>query len=246
MPPKASAGAPAKGVPARVAKGGAAVKGGVAAKGGAAAKGGGAAKAPAAPSDPRDPDGQLSAEFAHLDLSQKGMLTPDVVHAGLFAAGWDVDDVTRLFDVVDKDQDGQISKEEFINLRSKMLASDGKDMDTQWQTFKLLCASKGVGINLTVHTTKELQKYDEDKDGALDRRELAKFVRFVNEEEGVLSDNDFGIYVKKSLEQYDVDSDKKLSPPEFLAFYKSFILKVAAGRLKVEILKSRRPDKLTI
>jgi len=45
-----------------------------------------------------------------MDLDGKGMLTPDVMHAGLFAAAWDIDRVFGLFDKVDKDEDGCISK----------------------------------------------------------------------------------------------------------------------------------------
>jgi hypothetical protein len=32
--------------------------------------------------------------------------------------------------------------------------------------------------------------------------------------------------IKDSLEEFDTDGDKKLSPPEFVGFYKSFIIKV--------------------
>jgi len=45
-----------------------------------------------------------------MDLDGKGMLTSDVMHTGLFAAAWDIDRVLGLFDKVDQDEDGCISK----------------------------------------------------------------------------------------------------------------------------------------
>jgi hypothetical protein len=98
-------------------KGGTAAKGGGATKGGArkgsleekvgtAAKGGAAAKSNAETkgqaTDPRDPSGTLAAEFAILDLLGKGVLTPSQVHAGLFAAGWEYDDVFGVFAKLDR------------------------------------------------------------------------------------------------------------------------------------------------
>jgi len=217
-----------------VAKGGASKGGGTAKGGSAAAKGRGAAKGGAAPpaalADPRDPEGALTAEFARLDLHGTGALTPAHVHAGLFAAGWDYDEVFGVFAKIDRGGKGHVDKGDFLDFRARLRSSDGKDLDVLEQTLKKRCEERGMGVDLVSLTTELLRKYDEDKDGALDRRELARFVRSINDEEGVLSDNEFGQFVKEALEEHDLDADKKLAPQEFLAFYKSFILKVVRLR----------------
>jgi hypothetical protein len=94
-----------------------------------------------------------------------------------------------------------VDRDAFLDYRALLQASDGKGLDAQDLSIKLRCQQKGMGMDLVVRTTEILRQYDEDKDGALDRRELASFIRSVNEEEGVLSDHEFGPFVKAKHSQ---------------------------------------------
>jgi len=60
-------------------------------------------------------------------------------------------------------------------------------------------------------------------------------VRAVNEDEGIISDTEFGPFVKEGLAECDADQDKALNAGEFLAFFKSFCLKVGVGRQAEEV-----------
>ena len=52
--------------------------------------------------------------------------------------------------------------------------------------------------------------------------------------QGVLSDSEFGSYVKDALSDYDTDDDKKLNAEEFLPVFLAFAVKVAGVRIQEE------------
>ena len=99
------------------------------------------------------------------------------------SAQWDYDAVHGLFAAVDKDQDGPVSKDEWLDFRSAMPETTAEEKRWAAETKK-----RGMGIDPREAVKKVVEKYDADKDGALNQKELAKLVRAVNEEEGVLDD----------------------------------------------------------
>ena len=150
--------------------------------------------------DSRDPTGHFSFEFERIDKNKDGWLSPSELHHGLLSAGWEQDEVCGLFDLIDTNKDGKITKEEFISYRaaqkSKDMALDPKDV---------------------------FSSLDEDKDGGLNLKELAALIKTINEREGFLYDHEVGSYIKSELQSADKDGDKKLNLEEFLPWYDKFI-----------------------
>jgi hypothetical protein len=169
------------------------------------------AGAKAAPSDPRDPTGHFAYEFERIDRNKDGWLSPQELHHGLLNSGWEQDQVCGLFDFIDTNHDGKITKEEFISYRSQQKTQD-----------------------MALDPSQVLSQFDEDKDGGLNLRELAKLIKSVNEREGFLIDNDVGTYIKEQLADADKDGDKKLSMAEFVPWYDNFIRHVEDFREKEE------------
>lgn len=98
------------------------------------------------------------------------------MHAALFVAGWNDDAVYGVFQAIDRDQDGRVSKDEWIDYRKAMPTSTAEE-----KAWAAEVAAKGMDPSLKAKEV--LAQYDEDKDGGLNQRELAKFIRAVNEDE---------------------------------------------------------------
>jgi Ca2+-binding EF-hand superfamily protein len=103
--------------------------------------------------DPRDPSGRFAFEFERIDKNKDGWLSPAELHQGLLAAGWDQNDVCGLFDLIDLNKDGQITKDEFIAHRVK----SGQEVNPKDPTGFL-------GF--------EFDRIDKNKDGSLSLSEL--------------------------------------------------------------------------
>ena len=144
------------------------------------------------------------------------------MHAALFIADWDIEAVFGFFANIDTDADGRVCLDDWLTYRAAMPQATAQE-----QAWVEEVTKRGVGIDLVSKVQTLLSKFDEDKDGLLNNRELAKFVRAVNEEEGIIDDHQFGAYVKESLGEHDADGDKGLNAGEFLNFFKAFALKVA-------------------
>jgi len=65
--------------------------------------------------DPRDPDGHIMRQFDKLDANKDGWLSSDELFHGLLSAGWEQDEVSQLFDELDADGNGKITREEFLS-----------------------------------------------------------------------------------------------------------------------------------
>lgn len=105
-------------------------------------------------------------------------MSPEELHAALFVAGWNDDAVYGVFQAIDRDQDGRVSKDEWIDYRKAMPTSTAEE-----KAWAAEVAAKGMGVDPSLKAKEVLAQYDEDKDGGLNQRELAKFIRAVNEDE---------------------------------------------------------------
>jgi len=66
-------------------------------------------------------------------------------------------------------------------------------------------------------------KYDEEKEGALGLRQLARLIKDVLEEEcQFCTDDQVGPYIKRAMEEGDKDKDKKLNIAEFVPWHSQF------------------------
>ena len=74
-----------------------------------------------------------------------------------------------LFDIIDTNKDGKIPKDEFISYRAAQKTK-----------------------NMALNPKDVFGTLDEDKDGGLNLRELAKLIKNVNEREGFLFDYEVG------------------------------------------------------
>eukprot|EP00961_Rhodomonas_salina_P040650 546263-Rhodomonas_salina.11 len=146
------------------------------------------AKKDGAKPDPRDPQGIFSAQFDFLDANGDGMIDTKEFRHGLISAGWSQDELSDLFDKIDVSHDGKISREEYLNYHAKK-------------------ESKAMSLD----PKKVFEEMDQDKDQALNLRELAKLIRKVENEEGFLGDLDFSGYCKEQLAAADTDKDGKLN-----------------------------------
>ena len=120
--------------------------------------------------DARDPTGHFAFEFERIDKNKDGWLSSKELHHGLLSAGWEQDEVCGLFELIDLDKDGKISKDEFITYRSRQKSK-----------------------NMALNPKDVFGGLDEDKDGKLNLRELSKLIKNVNEREGFLCDNEVGM-----------------------------------------------------
>ena len=102
--------------------------------------------------DPRDPTGRFAFEFERIDKNRDGWLSRSELHQGLLDAGWHQDEVCGLFEQIDLDNDGHITKEEFISHRSRTVVRDPSD-PTGYFAF-------------------EFERIDKNKDGVLSLSEL--------------------------------------------------------------------------
>mmetsp|Transcript_40382 Transcript_40382/g.95975 ORF Transcript_40382/g.95975 Transcript_40382/m.95975 type:complete len:407 (-) Transcript_40382:148-1368(-) len=169
------------------------------------------AKKDGAKPDPRDPQGIFSAQFDFLDANGDGMIDTKEFRHGLISAGWSQDELSDLFDKIDVSHDGKISREEYLNYHAKK-------------------ESKAMSLD----PKKVFEEMDQDKDQALNLRELAKLIRKVENEEGFLGDLDFSGYCKEQLAAADTDKDGKLNFAEFVPWFKGFIHHVESIRDKFE------------
>ena len=102
--------------------------------------------------DPRDPTGRFAFEFERIDKNHDGWLSRSELHQGLLAAGWHQDEVCGLFEQIDLDNDGHITRDEFISHRSRTVVRDPSD-PTGYFAF-------------------EFERIDKNKDGTLSLSEL--------------------------------------------------------------------------
>ena len=141
--------------------------------------------------DPRDPRGILAFEFDRIDRNRDGWLSRAELHQGLLSSGWDQDEVCGLFEQIDVDMDGQITKDEYISHRSKS-------------------ASKARGArDPTGFLAFEFDRIDKNKDGALSFSEL---------HQGLLSAGWGQDDVCRLFDLMDADGDGRVTKDEFIAF----------------------------
>ena len=122
--------------------------------------------------------GLLAAEFGFIDLNKNGAVSPEELHAALFIASLSDVAIPGIFQAIDKDQDGKVSQDEWIEYRSAMPTSTPEE-----KAWAAAVGSQIIGVDPSLKAKEVLSQYDEDKDGGLNQRELAKYIRAVNNEE---------------------------------------------------------------
>ena len=60
----------------------------------------------------------LLLNWLRQSLLYQCLLCQGVLHQGLLSAGWMQDDVSMLFDLIDTNKDGRVTKEEFIAFKA--------------------------------------------------------------------------------------------------------------------------------
>jgi Ca2+-binding EF-hand superfamily protein len=151
--------------------------------------------------DPSDPSGRFSFEFDRIDKNKDGWLSPSELHQGLLSCGWDQDRVCGLFDLIDTDKDGKVSKAEFISYREKTESQANSK-------------GKKAGPTSTLKDPKgylafEFDRIDKNKDGWLSPSEL---------HQGLLSAGWMQDDVSMLFELIDTNKDGRVTKAEFIAF----------------------------
>lgn len=140
--------------------------------------------------DPRDLTGRFAFEFERIDKNRDGWLSIVELHQGLLSAGWDQDDLCGLFELIDTNHDGHITKDEFISHRYKT-------------------AAKNVLADPNGYLAFEFDRMDKNKDGVLSHAEL---------HQGLLNSGWDQDEVCKLFELIDTNKDGKITKNEFISF----------------------------
>lgn len=88
-------------------------------------------------------------------------------------------------------------------------------------------AALDSGLDETSAAMTAFRQYDVDKDGLLNLREFAAFVKATNEEVGLLDANNMPVYIKQAHRQADVDSDGFVTPRDFADWHARFVVEIA-------------------
>ncbi len=160
-------------------------------------------------SETRDPSARCAFEFDRIDKNKDGWLSPSELHSALLSCGWEQDQVCRLFDMIDVDHDGKITKAEFISYRLKCAAPFAPSQQQSSSRYR-----KALPV-LDAHEQKshwlsfEFDRIDKNKDGFLSPSEL---------HQGLLSSGWDQNEVCKLFDVIDVNKDGRISKAEFITF----------------------------
>jgi Ca2+-binding EF-hand superfamily protein len=152
--------------------------------------------------DSRDPSGRYAFEFDRIDKNKDGWLSRSELHQGLLSCGWEQDRVCGLFDVIDADKDGKITKAEFISFRAKTDSQAKSKRKTKAATQVALKDPKG-------YLAFEFDRIDKNKDGWLSPSEL---------HQGLLSAGWMQDDVSMLFDLIDTNKDGRVTKAEFVAF----------------------------
>ncbi len=155
--------------------------------------------------DPRDPSGRFAFEFERIDKNKDGWLSPSELHQGLLSCGWEQDRVCGLFDVIDVDKDGKVTKTEFISYRAKTDSQANSKSKKKAATPVALKDPKG-------YLAFEFDRIDKNKDGWLSPIEL---------HQGLLSAGWMQDDVSMLFDLIDTNKDGRVTKAEFVAFQAS-------------------------
>ncbi len=158
--------------------------------------------------DSSDPSARFGFEFDRIDKNKDGWLSPIELHSALLSCGWEQDQVCKLFDLIDVDKDGKITKTEFISYRIKCSAA----FVTPHQQLpsEKSKASPAVEKNdQKSHLSYEFDRIDKNKDGWLSPSEL---------HQGLLSSGWEQDEVCKLFDIIDINKDGRITKAEFIQF----------------------------
>jgi Ca2+-binding EF-hand superfamily protein len=154
----------------------------------------------------RDPSARFAFEFDRMDQNKDGWLSPSELHSALLSCGWEQDQVCRLFDLIDVDNDGRITKTEFISYRSKIAAPFDQPASSRKSKIRSVEDTKDQNSHMLSF---EFDRIDKNKDGFLSPSEL---------HQGLLSSGWDQDEVCKLFDVIDVNRDGRISKAEFIAF----------------------------
>jgi Ca2+-binding EF-hand superfamily protein len=154
------------------------------------------------------PSDHFSFEFDRMDKNKDGWLSPSELHSALLSSGWEQDQVCKLFDLIDVDHDGRITKPEYVSFRLKS-ASNAKSK----QRSSICERNAPVVMNPKdrnhLEMSFEFDRIDKNKDGWLSIGEL---------HQGLLCSGWGQDEICQLFDIIDTNKDGRITKAEFLAF----------------------------
>lgn len=150
-----------------------------------------------------DPSSHFAFEFDRMDKNKDGWLSPSELHSALLSSGWVQDQVCSLFDLIDADHDGRITKSEYISFRLKCAPKE--------KSRRQASSYQPAVVDQNRHTmlSFEFDRIDKNKDGWLSISEL---------HQGLISSGWEQDEVCKLFDIIDTNKDGRITKAEFIAF----------------------------
>ena len=152
--------------------------------------------------------GDLRKPFSHFDRKRKGRFSLKELRTGVADLGLEVSksDAEKLFEIMDLDNDGDVSYNEFA-----IFVRDPDYRDVEARLTRLLLGLGTKWDEDEIDLKRVFRKVDRDGSGTIERKELRKAAEKIGLS---ITDNDS----RRIIARYDTNGDGRMQYREFVSF----------------------------